>query len=173
MRKIGRIIRVYAFTTSLAGCLLAAYAIREQGAYITTLEASAQQYAMLGHAMASRISQLELDTVTAPLRNGRVLQVEATAYTNSRDETWPYHDGVTAIGLPAEAHRRIVAVDPDVIPLRSRVWIPGRGWHIAGDVGGAIQGKRIDILMATKEEAFLWGRQRVTVVVVPPAGDAT
>ncbi|TMW70307.1 peptidoglycan-binding protein [Alteribacter natronophilus] len=95
---------------------------------------------------------------------GAVYEMEATAYT-------AYCDGCTGItytgqDLRANPDKKVVAVDPDVIPLGSTVYVEGYGEAIAGDIGGAIQGNRIDLHMATKEEALEFGRRTVTVEVL-------
>jgi 3D (Asp-Asp-Asp) domain-containing protein len=69
--------------------------------------------------------------------------------------------GITAIGRPAG--HGIVAVDPRVIPLGTRLFIPGYGAAIAGDTGGAIRGLRIDLGFDSVREAMLFGRRAVTV----------
>lgn len=82
----------------------------------------------------------------------------ATAYT-------PYCgggcNGITATGR--RAGRGVVAVDPRVIPLGSRLYIPGYGYAIAGDTGGAIVGYRIDLGYTSDREAILFGRRAVMV----------
>lgn len=58
-----------------------------------------------------------------------------------------------------------VAVDPSVIPMGSRLRIPGYGLGVAADVGGAIRGARIDVWFPTVAQALAWGRRTVTVTV--------
>ncbi|MBV8655919.1 MAG: 3D domain-containing protein, partial [Candidatus Eremiobacteraeota bacterium] len=65
------------------------------------------------------------------------------------------------IGRPAG--HGIVAVDPSVIPLGTRLFIPGYGLAIAGDTGGAIRGFRIDLGFNSERDALLFGRREVTV----------
>lgn len=60
----------------------------------------------------------------------------------------------------------VVAVDPNVIPLGSRLYIPGYGMAIAADTGGAIRGNRIDLLMDSYDAAMNFGRQSVEVYVL-------
>ena len=72
--------------------------------------------------------------------------------------------GITATGVPAV--RGIAAVDPDVIPLGTRLFIPGYGEAIAADTGGAIVGNKIDLVMDSYGEAMDFGRQDVTVYVL-------
>ncbi|MGC2129910.1 MAG: ubiquitin-like domain-containing protein [Candidatus Aquilonibacter sp.] len=85
------------------------------------------------------------------------IQMVATAYT-------PYCtgcSGITATGRPAG--HGIVAVDPRVIPLGTRLYIPGYGYAIAGDTGGAIVGYRIDLGYTSYRDAMQFGRRAVTV----------
>ena len=59
-----------------------------------------------------------------------------------------------------------VAVDPNVIPLGSRLYIPGYGEAIAADTGGAIVGNTIDLCMESYDEAIQFGRRSVEVYVI-------
>ena len=81
----------------------------------------------------------------------------ATAYTANCAGC----SGITAIGRPAG--HGIVAVDPSVIPLGTRLFIPGYGFAIAGDTGGAIVGHRIDLGFDSYSDAMRFGRREVTV----------
>lgn len=72
--------------------------------------------------------------------------------------------GITATG--AVARRGIVAVDPDVIPLGTRVYIPGYGTAVAADTGGAIRGNKIDLCMESYGEAINFGRRSVEVYIL-------
>ncbi len=88
----------------------------------------------------------------------------ATAYEPSERSCGKYADGYTAIGIRAEPG--IVAVDPKVIPLRTKLYVEGYGPALAADVGGAIRGNRIDLFFNTVEEALKYGRRRVKVYVL-------
>lgn len=65
--------------------------------------------------------------------------------------------GTTASGAPTSEDG--VAVDPNVIPMGSHIYIDGLGWKWARDTGGAIKGQRIDIWKNTSDECVQWGRQ--------------
>ena len=71
--------------------------------------------------------------------------------------------GITATGTPV--HPGTVAVDPRVIPLRSRLLIPGYGRGVALDTGGSIKGNRIDLWMGECSAARRWGVRRVRIHV--------
>ncbi len=86
--------------------------------------------------------------------SGRQLTVITTAYTLR---------GTTATGIPAGPG--VVAVDPSVIPLGTRMTIPGYGEGVAADTGGAIKGNRIDVWVATEAEAAQWQWKTVTITL--------
>jgi uncharacterized protein YabE (DUF348 family)/3D (Asp-Asp-Asp) domain-containing protein len=112
--------------------------------------------------------QPHIDGLPALGRVRAVLTMLATAYdpgprsTGKRPGSPDY--GVTASGLPAGYG--VVAVDPRVIPLGTRLYIPGYGFAIAGDTGGAIVGQRIDVGFATEQEALNFGRRMVDVYIL-------
>jgi 3D (Asp-Asp-Asp) domain-containing protein len=85
------------------------------------------------------------------------MQMVATAYTAGSAGG----SGMTAIGR--RAGFGIVAVDPRLIPLGARLYITGYGYAVAGDTGGAIVGRRIDLGFDTLRSAMLFGRRDVTV----------
>lgn len=90
----------------------------------------------------------------------KTLTVEATAYSGHT---------ITAMGTkPVRDPNGIstIAVDPNVIPLGSKVFIPGYGYAIAADTGGVILGNKIDLFMNSKEECIAFGRQTVTVHII-------
>lgn len=89
-----------------------------------------------------------------------VMAMEATAYLPTDGSG----SGMTAMGLPATYG--VVAVDPQIIPLGTRVYIPGYGEAVAADTGGAIQGYKIDLCMESYSEAMDFGRRNVTVYVL-------
>jgi 3D (Asp-Asp-Asp) domain-containing protein len=91
-----------------------------------------------------------------------VYAMVATAYTADSAQAVP--TGRTATGM--QAHYGVVAVDPRVIRLGSRVFIEGYGTAIAADTGGAIVGNRIDLCMDSLRSAINWGRQPVKVYVL-------
>ena len=99
----------------------------------------------------------------APLASrgqGRSLYVSATAYSAFD----PGNTNRTAMGTLLR--RGVIAVDPAVIPLGTRVFIPGYGEAIAEDVGGAIRGNRIDIAFESHEEALSFGRQELEIFIM-------
>ena len=71
--------------------------------------------------------------------------------------------GRTASGLPTGWG--IIAVDPTVIPLGTRMTIPGYGEGVAADTGGAVRGATIDLWFPTLAQALAWGRKTVTITL--------
>lgn len=88
----------------------------------------------------------------------------ATAYTANCNGC----SGITKTGinLKKNSHLKVIAVDPKVIPLGSKVHVEGYGYAVAGDIGGAIKGNRIDVFIPTKSAAYKWGRKQVKVKVL-------
>ena len=82
------------------------------------------------------------------------LKVDAVAY---------YLPGKTALGVPVR--KGVVAVDPRLIPLGTKMHVPGYGRALAADVGYAIKGRIIDLWFPNTEKARAWGRRTVTIVV--------
>jgi 3D (Asp-Asp-Asp) domain-containing protein len=89
------------------------------------------------------------------------LRMSATAYTAYCGGRC---SGRTALGW--QAGYGIVAVDPRVIPLRTRLYIPGYGYAVAGDVGGSIKGARIDLGFNTYRDARQFGRRDIIVYIL-------
>lgn len=93
---------------------------------------------------------------------GREMYVSATAYSHESAGS------ITALGYNIETNPNIklIAVDPSIIPLGSKVWVEGYGVAIAGDTGGAIKGHKIDVVMPNNAACFQWGRRTVKIVVL-------
>ena len=95
---------------------------------------------------------------------GKTLYMQATAYNwdcNSCDGR-----GLTSTGYNLKNNPHgVIAVDPNVIPLGTRVYIEGYGHYVARDTGGAVKGNKIDIHMPTKKQAINFGGKRVKVTI--------
>ena len=91
---------------------------------------------------------------------GKVIHVEATAYSSME----PGLSAYTALGTICR--RGVIATDPNVIPLGTRVFIPGYGYAVAEDTGGAIVGHRIDVAFDTIAECYEFGRQFIDIYIV-------
>ncbi|KKK33581.1 hypothetical protein WQ57_23460 [Mesobacillus campisalis] len=101
-----------------------------------------------------------------PSRNQvkKTLTVSASAFTASCKGC----SGITytGINLKKNPHMKVISVDPKVIPLGSKVYVPGYGTAIAADKGSAIKGNRIDVFMPKYNDAIKWGRKTVTVQIL-------
>lgn len=94
----------------------------------------------------------------------RSMRMVATAYDPGPRSCGKWASGYTAIGM--RAGYGVVAVDPRVIPFRTKLYVEGYGFCVAGDTGGAIKGNRIDLGFNTYEEAIRYGRRTVTVYIL-------
>ena len=99
-----------------------------------------------------------------PSRSGRryLGMFEATAYSDNVESQGEWV-GQTATGMSPQVG--VIAVDPNVIPLHTKLYVEGYGNCIAGDTGGAIKGYRIDLFKNTRDECRQWGRQSVKVYI--------
>lgn len=96
--------------------------------------------------------------------SSKEITVKATAYTASCEGC----SGTTATGinLKANPNEKVIAVDPSVIPLGSKVYVEGYGEAVAGDTGGAIKGNRIDIFIPSEHDAINFGVKQVKVTII-------
>lgn len=113
-------------------------------------------------AAAAKTTATTAATPTVSAGKGVEMYVTATAY--SPDESGSY----TTLGynIKANPNMKLIAVDPSVIPLGSKVWVEGYGEAIAGDTGGAIVGHKIDVLKPNRSAALSWGRKTVKLVIL-------
>lgn len=93
----------------------------------------------------------------------KTIKVTSTAYTVKSAGG----SGVTATGINLKKNPKVkvISVDPKVIPLGTKVYVEGYGHAIAGDTGGAIKGKKIDIYFPTEKQARNWGVRTVEVKI--------
>jgi 3D (Asp-Asp-Asp) domain-containing protein len=132
--------------------------------------ASLQQAASDAHARSEALVPAEPGSTTVPAGaapelaepaavsiaapGARTIVVSATAYAIR---------GRTATGLPTA--RGVAAVDPAVIPLGTRFFVPGYGEAVAADVGSSVRGNRIDLWFPSHAQARAWGRRTVAIVI--------
>ena len=146
-------------------------ALAERRGYIASLQARQR-------LNESQIARLEAEAFTAQARSVVLAPVAATTGATSRPEapssrtsgrtltvvaTGYSLSGRTATGL--RTGWGVVAVDPSLIPLGTRLTIPGYGEGVAADVGGSIRGAVIDLWFPTRAQAFAWGRRTVTITL--------
>jgi 3D (Asp-Asp-Asp) domain-containing protein len=94
----------------------------------------------------------------------RTLTMVATAYDPGPGSCGKWANGRTCNGK--RAGYGIIAVDPKVIPLGTKLFVPGYGYGIAADVGGAIKGNRVDLGFNSRSGSFKWGRRVVQLQIV-------
>ena len=92
----------------------------------------------------------------APAQTPGALTVRALGYSLK---------GSTATGVPVGWG--IVAVDPSVIPLGTRLTIPGYGTGVAADTGPGVRGATIDLWFPSRAQALAWGSRTITVTIQP------
>lgn len=135
---------------------------RATAAYVAAQTRAAKSAAARVEAPATQASARTPADVPAPAATSapaaggaaRTLVVDAVAY---------HLAGWTSSGLPAGVG--VVAVDPNVIPLGTRLFVPGYGTAVAADTGAAISGAIIDLWMPNTVAARAWGRRTVTITV--------
>ena len=95
-----------------------------------------------------------------PSRYSRSLAMKASAYSAYDPGNGSYTYGGNLL------RKGLVAVDPAVIPLGTRLYVQGYGYAVADDIGGAIKGNRIDLAFDSHGEAINFGVQRVNVYII-------
>jgi 3D (Asp-Asp-Asp) domain-containing protein len=122
---------------------------------IKALDHQARQVVAKAQTVQSQTASAPATGTAPSVADGTLtLTVTATGYSMP---------GRTATGLPVGPG--IVAVDPSVIPLGTRMSIPGYGEGVAADTGGAVQGMTIDLWFPTLAAARAWGRRTVTITL--------
>jgi 3D (Asp-Asp-Asp) domain-containing protein len=157
-QKERRLQRSLAAARQAEGRLAAAAASR--AAYVSSLRAQqriqaaqVQRVETQAQTAQQKSQQLAPTTTASPPAGKRQLVVSATCYDLQ---------GRTATGMPVGPG--VVAVDPSVIPLGTRMNVPGYGNGVAADVGGGIKGNTIDLWM-TASQCAAWGRRTVTITI--------
>ncbi|EAC2364474.1 resuscitation-promoting factor [Listeria monocytogenes] len=107
----------------------------------------------------SNVSTPSTTSSSSTPSGGKTYRMESTAYSGG---------GTTAYGINLSANPglKVIAVDPRIIPLGSKVWVEGYGEAIAGDTGGAIKGNIVDVYFPNESQCYSWGRRMVTVKVL-------
>jgi peptidoglycan DL-endopeptidase CwlO len=127
---------------------------------VRSIEASARRAQVKSKALtaaAPRVETADMPAtaqVPAAAAGARTLTVVSTGYSLA---------GHTATGLPVGWG--VVAVDPSLIPLGTRLTIPGYGLAVAADVGSGVHGAMIDLWFPTLAQARAWGRRTVTITL--------
>nr|WP_243108487.1 3D domain-containing protein [Maliibacterium massiliense] len=111
-------------------------------------------------AASAKTDSAAANAASAGMINGvsyaRVISGSATAYTHTGNNT--------ATG--AKPGVGTIAVDPRVIPLGTRLYIPGYGFGVAADTGGSIKGNKVDVFFNSRQECINWGRRNVQIYIL-------
>ena len=136
----------------------------QQSAYLASLRRQqdlnrAQISRLAAQASASEQQSEELASSNTappapPPKGGTRMTVSSTGYCLR---------GTTATGIPVGWG--VIAVDPAVIPLGTRMFVPGYGEGVAADTGSAVRGATIDLWFPTCTQALQWGRRSVTITI--------
>lgn len=127
-----------------------------------TVEESKDRVVALGTKIAQPIS-----TASVSRGNDSVSKeyyVSSTAYTAHCNGC----SGTTATGINLRANpsAKVIAVDPSVIPLGTKVYVEGYGYAVAADTGSAIKGNKIDVFLSSKSAAYRWGSKKVKIKIL-------
>ncbi|WP_144511862.1 3D domain-containing protein [Bacillus sp. FJAT-22090] len=92
------------------------------------------------------------------------LVVSASAFTANCNGC----SGITSTGINLKKNPdiKVIAVDPDVIKLGTKVHVEGYGYAVAGDIGANIKGNKIDVFFSSKTDAYKWGRKSVKIKIL-------
>ncbi|MFS0574789.1 3D domain-containing protein [Sporosarcina sp. 179-K 3D1 HS] len=128
-----------------------------------------QKLKVAAQGKAAAAKKTAKSVAKAPSRSdeGNVVKeftVSASAYTANCNGC----SGVTKTGINLKRNPdiKVIAVDPSVIKLGTKVWVEGYGYAIAGDIGSAIKGNKIDVFFPTKSQAYQWGRKSVKIKIL-------
>jgi len=105
---------------------------------------------------------IAMGTITAVSRGSQLLKFREARYMET--SAYTYTGNRTATGKHPEVG--LVAVDPGVIPMGSRLYIEGYGYGRAADTGGSIKGNRLDLFMEDHSQCLNWGRRTVKVYLL-------
>lgn len=126
--------------------------------------------AVIGYG--TRITIRTIQTEKGPREYWRVVRMRVTSYTAASSGKSPDHPryGITASGLPAG--KGVVAIDRNIVPWKSEVYVEGYGVAIAGDTGGGVRGRWIDLGFDEDNFESWWGYRDVYYLTpVPPPED--
>ncbi|OCA80664.1 hypothetical protein A8F94_23285 [Bacillus sp. FJAT-27225] len=114
-------------------------------------------------AIGTRVLVAQVSRGSMP-SGGKEFYVSSTAYTAGCNGC----SGITATGLNLRSNPnlKVIAVDPRIIPLGSKVYVEGYGYAIAADKGSAIKGHKIDVFFPNLSDAYRWGKKKVKIKVL-------
>ncbi len=97
------------------------------------------------YGYGTRIDLGMIDTPEGPREYWRVVRMRATSYTAASSGKEPGEPGYGRTASGVQAGFGVVAVDRNIVPFRSHVFVPGYGIGFVGDTGGGIRGRWIDL----------------------------
>jgi uncharacterized protein YabE (DUF348 family) len=114
-------------------------------------------------ALGTRVLVAQVSRGSMP-SGGKEFYVSSTAYTAGCNGC----SGITATGinLRANPNVKVIAVDPRIIPLGTKVYVEGYGYAIAADKGSAIKGYKIDVFFPNLSDAYRWGNRKVKIKIL-------
>ncbi len=142
--------------------------LEEQKAEEAKLKENQEKQATTSQALDNTeyIASLDTNTTSNEIANYKAsYTMVSTAYTG---DTITY-TGTTPVRDPNGIST--IAVDPSIIPLGSKVYIPGYGMAIAADTGGAIKGNKIDLFLNSEDDCINWGVQNVSLYIIAYPGE--
>jgi 3D (Asp-Asp-Asp) domain-containing protein/peptidoglycan hydrolase CwlO-like protein len=141
-----------------------AAARKQRAAYLASLahqrRLTARQIKSLGRQAQRVVEQAQSVQAHSAAPAPPLVAAPGTITVTATGYSLPGH---TATGLPVE--HGVVAVDPSVIPLGTRMMIPGYGEGVAADTGSAVSGYTIDLWFPTLADALAWGRRTLTITL--------
>ncbi|UII57791.1 ubiquitin-like domain-containing protein [Cytobacillus spongiae] len=114
-------------------------------------------------AVGTKVVAQQVSRGTAP-SGGKEMYVTSTAYTANCSGC--SGNTATGINLRANPDIKVIAVDPSVIPLGTKVYVEGYGYAVAADTGSSVKGNKIDVFFASKADAYRWGRRTVKIKIL-------
>ncbi|MCM3116274.1 3D domain-containing protein [Neobacillus sp. MER 74] len=119
---------------------------------------------VIAHAKKKSTPVIKVTSSKSKSKSAKEITVKATAYTASCEGC----SGITKTGINIKDNpdEKVIAVDPSVIPLGSKVYVEGFGEAIAADTGSAIKGNRIDVFIPSEQDAIDFGVKKLKVTIL-------
>lgn len=112
-------------------------------------------------AVGTKVNKVQ---VSRGMETGEEYFVTSTAYTADCNGCSGYT--ATGINLRQNPNIKVIAVDPRVIPLGTKVYVEGYGYAVAADTGSAVKGYKIDVFFPSKSDAYRWGRRTIKIKIL-------
>ena len=152
-------------TEGKAGLRVRTYEVIRENGKVVSREQVKEKLARkpVDHKVAIGTKKPAAQAIASAPTGGKTFLVEATAYSLECDG-----GSVTATGfnLRKNPDAKVIAVDPRVIPLGTKVYVEGYGYATALDTGGAIKGNKIDVFIPSLRDTLKWGRRTVKITIL-------